>query len=97
MEETTDRISHDHTSALSVIRLSTVSNTRQDIFEHIPEKSHMPANFLAARSDFRDPTNLPDTRGYTTTPTREGVTRLSKLFTRLFRMEDWILDLLWLK
>src|SRR6266536_3473778 len=97
MEEMTDRISHDRTSALYAIRLSTVSNIRQDTFEHTPEKNLMHASSLAAQSDFPDPTNSLDTQGYTTTLTREGVTRPNKLFTRLFRMEDWNLAHPWLK
>jgi len=88
-EVTTGRASHDHTSALCAIKLFIVSNIRQDIFEHILERSLMHANSRAAQKDFRDRMNLLDTRGYTTTPTsREELTRHARLFNMLLSMED---------
>jgi hypothetical protein len=93
--ETTDRICPDHTSARCAIRHFTVSSIRQDIFELIRERSRMRVNSPAAQNDSHDPTNSPDTRGYTTTPTQEGVTSPTRDFNKLFRME-WSTALLWL-
>jgi hypothetical protein len=93
----TDRIYHGHTSVLCAIRLFTVSSIKQDIFEHILERSRMPANFLAARSDFRDRTNSHDIRGYTTTPTRGEVTRHNRLSNTPCRMEVYKRLTPWLK
>lgn len=58
-EATTDRTSHDHTSALCAIRLFIVSNIRQDIFEHILERSLMYAQ--SAQASLRDRMNFVDT------------------------------------
>jgi hypothetical protein len=77
---TTDRTSHGYTSALCAIKLFIVSNIRQDIFEHILERSLIYANTRAAQKDFRDWMNLLDTRGYITTLSREELTRHTRPF-----------------
>jgi hypothetical protein len=58
-EVTTDKTSHDHTSALSAIKLFIVSSIRQGIFEHILERKLMYAH--AAQASLRDRMNFVDT------------------------------------